>query len=89
MRLGHISVRSQGSKKKIDLWQPRRAIILFHHLGCLQVQDMVISVKDTRAKATSPLTGKGHAEEEPDDQALAGAMKPNLVRALIQRGALR
>jgi methylthioribose-1-phosphate isomerase len=47
------------------------------------------SMKDTRAKATPPLTGKGHAEKEPDDQALAGLMKPNLVRALIQRGALR
>jgi hypothetical protein len=48
MRLGHISVRSQGPQKKIDLWQPRRAIILFHHLGCLQVQDMVIRLNHDR-----------------------------------------
>jgi len=48
-----------------------------------------LSVKDTGAKANTPLTGKGHAEEEPDDQALTGEMKPNLIRALIQRGAFR
>jgi hypothetical protein len=39
---------------------------------------------------TSPLlTAEGHAGDEPDDQVLAVAMKPNLVSALIQRGALR
>jgi hypothetical protein len=58
-------------------------------LGWVSGTFLRFSVKDTRAKATAPLTGKGHAEGEPDDQALAGAMKPNLVRALIQRGALR
>jgi hypothetical protein len=58
-------------------------------LGVLKAEVLMVSVKDTRAKATPPLTGKGHAEKEPDDQALAGLMKPNLVRALIQRGALR
>ena len=48
-----------------------------------------ISVKDTMPKASTPLTSRGHVAEGCDDQALAGAMKPNLVSALIQRGALR
>jgi hypothetical protein len=43
MRLGHISVRSQSSQKKDrPLATARRTMILFHHLGCLQVQDMAI-----------------------------------------------
>lgn len=46
-------------------------------------------MKETLFKATTRLTGEGHAEKARDDQALAGAMKPNFVRVLIQRGALR
>jgi hypothetical protein len=48
-----------------------------------------LSVKESAAKATATLTGEGHQTRPQADQALAGAMKPNLVRALIQRGALR
>lgn len=48
-----------------------------------------VSVKEMGPKAKEPLTGKGHAEKALEDQALAGWMKPNLVRAFIQRGALR
>jgi hypothetical protein len=47
---------------------------------------MTDSVKDTRAKATPPLTGESHVDDELSNQVLAVAMKPNLVRALIQRG---
>ncbi len=47
------------------------------------------SVKEMHTKTSDSLTGKGHAEGWRDNQALAGAMKPNLIRVLIQRGALR
>jgi IS30 family transposase len=47
------------------------------------------SVKEISFGATAGLTGKGHAAVALSGQALAGAMKLNLVRALIQRGALR
>ena len=57
-------------------------------LAILQDEGM-LSVKETSPKASATLTGEGHAAEEREDQALACAMKPNLVRALIQRGALR
>lgn len=50
---------------------------------------MTISVKEMLSKTSEYLTGEGHAGKAHDDQALAGVMKPNLVRALIQRGALR
>ncbi len=44
VRLGHISVRSHSSQKNDrPLATTRRAQILFHHRGCLQVQDMPIS----------------------------------------------
>jgi hypothetical protein len=46
-------------------------------------------VKEMLSKAIAFLTGEGHEAKVFDAQALAGAMKPNLVRALIQRGALR
>jgi hypothetical protein len=47
-------------------------------------------VKDTRAKATAPLTGKGHAEEEPDDQSGAGWRdEAELGQSLDPAGALR
>ena len=48
-----------------------------------------VSVKVMLAKANEALTGEGHVGNGDDDQALAWVMKPNLVRALIQRGALR
>jgi hypothetical protein len=48
-----------------------------------------VSVKEISFGATAGLTGKGHAAVALSGQALAGAMQPNLVRALIQRGALR
>ena len=46
-------------------------------------------MKEMLAKANEALTGEGHVGNGEDDQALAWVMKPNLVRALIQRGALR
>jgi hypothetical protein len=46
------------------------------------------SVKQAGAKASVILTGKGHGDAGTADRTLAGAMKPNLVRGLIQRGAL-
>ena len=46
-------------------------------------------MKETLTKTSEPLTGEGHAGKADEDQALAGVMKPSLVRALIQRGALR
>ena len=49
----------------------------------------LFSVKDIVPKANAPLTIEGHDGEVLDNQALTGLMKPNLVRALIQRGALR
>jgi len=48
-----------------------------------------VSVKEMVFRTTAPLPGEGHAVKVHDDQALAGEMKPNLVRALIHRGALR
>ena len=50
---------------------------------------MIVSVKEVGFEATAFLTGEGHEGKADDDQALAGVMKPNLVSALIQRGALR
>jgi len=47
------------------------------------------SVKEVIVRANESLTGKGQGASGGCDQALAGLMKPNLVRALIQRGALR
>jgi hypothetical protein len=48
------------------------------------------SVKELSAKTSESLTTEGHGESRKrQDQALTGLMKPNLVRALIQRGALR
>jgi len=47
------------------------------------------SVKETVSQASEPLTGESHGEGGCVDQVAAEAMKPNLVRALIQRGALR
>lgn len=55
---------------------------------CVQARRL-ISVKETRAKTSGDLTGEGHGDEASVDQALAGAMKPCLISALIQRGALR
>ena len=49
----------------------------------------MLSVKDVVFKTTVHLTSEGHIGEDLDDQALAGEMNPNLVRALIHRGALR
>ena len=40
-------------------------------------------------KARAFLAVGGHAADQPGAQALVGLMKPNLLRALIQRGALR
>jgi hypothetical protein len=48
-----------------------------------------VNVKEMQSEATGSLTGEGHQTRGEADQALAGVMKPNLVRALIQRGALR
>jgi hypothetical protein len=48
-----------------------------------------VSVKEMATQASACLTISGHGAMGLDNQALAGAMKPNLVRALIQRGALR
>jgi hypothetical protein len=53
-------------------------------LACLS-----FSVKGMESKAITSLSSEGHVVEGCDDQAGAGLMKPNLVRALIQRGALR
>ena len=47
------------------------------------------SVKETDSKASETLTWVGHDITILAGQALAGLMKPNLVSALIQRGALR
>ena len=49
----------------------------------------VFSVKELMSKASEFLTGEGHAGNAHDGQAVAVEIKPNLVRALIQRGALR
>ena len=49
----------------------------------------MFSVKDLVVETIVDLSGEGHADVASEDQALAGVMKPNLVRALIQRGALR
>ena len=49
----------------------------------------MVSVKETDSKASETLTWVGHDITILADQALAGLMKPNLVSALIQRGALR
>jgi hypothetical protein len=46
-------------------------------------------VKEMMFRTSAYLTSEGHAAKALDDQAVAGTMKPNLVRALIQRGALR
>ncbi len=48
-----------------------------------------VSVKETMSEASIALTCEGHEVRGCDDQAPTGAMKPYLVRALIQRGALR
>lgn len=46
-------------------------------------------MKKMLPKASAFLTGEGHAGKMRDDQALARLINPNLVSALIQRGALR
>ena len=46
-------------------------------------------MKEMGSKASDVLTHEGHDMTMLSDQALAGLMKPNLVSALIQRGALR
>ena len=48
-----------------------------------------VSVKEMAFETTAPLTDEGHAAKALTDQAQVGLMKPNLVSALIQRGALR
>ncbi len=50
---------------------------------------MNISVKEMESESSEILATEGHLEKTLDDQGAAGLMKPNLVRALIQRGALR
>lgn len=45
------------------------------------------SLKEPRTKASKFLTAAGHAGKACEAQALAGVMGPNLVSALIQRGA--
>lgn len=49
----------------------------------------VFNVKEMYWQTTAFLTSEGHAWMVSLDQAWAGGMKPNLVSALIQRGALR
>ena len=46
-------------------------------------------MKERVSQANAILTYEGHGEVMRSGQALAGVMKPNLIRALIQRGALR
>ena len=55
----------------------------------LMKERSIFSVKETDSKASETLTWVGHDITILADQALAGLMKPNLVSALIQRGALR
>lgn len=50
---------------------------------------MTVSVKEKVLEASEALASEGHIEKAREDQMAAGLMKPNLVRALIQRGALR
>jgi hypothetical protein len=47
------------------------------------------SVKETTTNGNALLIGQGQGEGRLNNQAPAGVMKPNLVSALIQRGALR
>ena len=49
----------------------------------------MVSVKESVIWPKGVLAGKGNAEAFFDGQARAGAMKPDLIKALIQRGALR
>jgi hypothetical protein len=49
---------------------------------------MIISVKEPMLKASTPLASEGH-DTTNHYQVVAGLMMPNLIRALIQRGALR
>ena len=49
----------------------------------------LFNVKETGSKASETLTWGDYEITILADQALAGLMKPNLVSALIQRGALR
>ena len=53
-----------------------------------QLTNMVVSVKEPMLMATSTLAGKGHITMS-RNQVLACSMKPNFVKAFIQRGALR
>jgi hypothetical protein len=48
-----------------------------------------LSVKEMTLGASIPLTAQGHKVYGIVDQALVGAIKPNLISDLIQRGALR
>ena len=50
---------------------------------------MAVSVKEMTLWASIPLTAQGHKVNGTVDQALVGAIKPNLISDLIQRGALR
>lgn len=49
---------------------------------------MIVSVKEPMLKAHALLASKGHVVMS-RYQVVAGLMKPNFVKALIQRGALR
>jgi hypothetical protein len=53
------------------------------------VYELRFSVKEMISKAHVSLALEGHFSWGHGDQALSGEMKPNLVSALIQRGALR
>ena len=50
---------------------------------------LTLSVKEMTLGASIPLTTQGHKVNGTVDQALVGAIKPNLISDLIQRGALR
>lgn len=65
-------------------------LLCFHDNGLSRIRITgKISVKETVSEASRTLTCEGHGVRGCDDQAPTGAMKPYLVRALIQRGALR
>jgi hypothetical protein len=71
-------------------WEWQRGLIvkpMNYAGGC--VLSHSFSVRELTAKTNTALTRGGHDGGASADQALAGLMKPNLVRALIQRGALR
>ena len=55
----------------------------------IQFKVRYVSVKEMTLGASIPLTTQGHKVNGTVDQALVGAIKPNLISDLIQRGALR